>query len=100
MIEGMRLLEEQREKELIPRPIIDGAQEIPSCRSWLDVNGHMICSEEEFWRFVGEEQKEQTGPVVLPARCVALSLDLGCEILVLIAYISPQQRLSGPTLRL
>lgn len=70
VIEGMRLVEEQREKEVIPRPIINGAMEIPGCRSWLDVNGHMICSEEEFWKLVGEEQKEQSGPVIIPARCV------------------------------
>lgn len=67
-IEGMRLLEQEREAQVIPRPIVDGVQAIPSCQSWLDVNGHMICSEAEFWELVGAEQKVQIGPVVLPVR--------------------------------
>lgn len=66
VIEGMRLLELEREEQTIPRPWINGVQSMPRCESWLDVNGHVVCSEKEFWELVGTEQKDQAGPIVLP----------------------------------
>lgn len=66
-IEGMRLLEHQRESEVILRP--DGNVQVEeTCLSWMDVGGAFVSSEDEFWSFVGEEQREQPGPIVVPSR--------------------------------
>ena len=66
-IEGMRLVEEHREREVILRPD-DNVQAEETCLSWLDVGGAFVSSEEEFWRLVGEEQRQQSTPILVPGR--------------------------------
>ncbi|BGP48159.1 killer toxin resistant protein [Rhodotorula kratochvilovae] len=81
VIEGMRLLWEEREGEIARaggeavEPELQGApaQKVltkeeaePTCESWIDVAGRKACSEEEFWAVVGVEQKEGKAPIQLP----------------------------------
>ncbi|KAG0659060.1 hypothetical protein C6P46_005356 [Rhodotorula mucilaginosa] len=43
------------------------AQPWRSCESWIDVGGKAACSVDEFWSFVGEEQRDETLPILLPS---------------------------------
>lgn len=43
-----------------------------SCESWIDVGGKAACSVDEFWSIVGEEQRGETLPILLPPESVPL----------------------------
>ncbi|GAA5899753.1 Kre5p [Sporobolomyces salmoneus] len=59
IIEGMRGLWEARRDEII------GESSSEECESWIDVQGQIACSVEEFWDIVGQEQKTEKSPISL-----------------------------------
>ncbi|GAA5851194.1 hypothetical protein JCM8547_004161 [Rhodosporidiobolus lusitaniae] len=76
-IEGSRTVWEAREKEVEGWEKADeGAEQRrtatqregnDSCESWIDVAGRKVCSTQEFWEVVGQEQKEEKTPIKLPS---------------------------------
>jgi hypothetical protein len=58
IIEGMRGLWEARKAEIVG----EGFKE---CESWIDVGGKVACSVEEFWKIVGQEQRDEKDPISL-----------------------------------
>lgn len=87
VIEGMRGLWQERKAEIKALQAVDGVRKegegptaqavlaaedaAPSCDSWIDVAGYKACSEEQFWKVVGNEQKVGKTPIKLPESCVA-----------------------------
>lgn len=48
------------------------AQSWRYCESWIDVGGKAACSVDDFWSIVGEEQRNETLPILLPSESVPL----------------------------
>ncbi|GJN89390.1 hypothetical protein Rhopal_002370-T1 [Rhodotorula paludigena] len=87
VIEGMRGLWQEREAEIKALQAVDGVRKegegptaqavlaaedaAPSCDSWIDVAGYKACSEEQFWKVVGNEQKVGKTPIKLPESLAA-----------------------------
>lgn len=65
VIEGMRGLWEEREAVV---PVREGADLEDGCDSWIDVAGTRACSEADFWKIVGEDEKGGKKPIKLPQR--------------------------------
>ncbi|GAA5982339.1 hypothetical protein JCM5350_006149 [Sporobolomyces pararoseus] len=60
ILEGMRGLWEARKEEILEY----GTEE---CENWIDVGGKIACSVEDFWKVVGQEQKNEKEPISLPS---------------------------------
>lgn len=63
LIEGMYRLERQR-LAVIQANATTGPSSV--CDNWIDVGGAQVCSEEDFWLFVGSEQKLADAQIELP----------------------------------
>ena len=86
-IEGIRRMWEDRVAEMevaASTAAVDGdddqeavgsttsAQPWRNCESWIDVGGKAACSVDEFWSIVGEEQRDEALPILLPPESVPL----------------------------
>lgn len=61
ILEGMRGLWEARKEEI-------SEHDTEECENWIDVGGKIACSVEDFWKVVGQEQKNEKEPISLPSR--------------------------------
>ncbi|GAA5951905.1 hypothetical protein JCM21900_004180 [Sporobolomyces salmonicolor] len=73
-IEAMRGLWEERERQVTAGTTNGGGEGETTgagamragCESWIDVAEKKACSVDEFWKVVGEEQKDGKLPILLP----------------------------------
>lgn len=70
-VEGLRRMWEDRVAEVEASPASARTSEPwRSCESWIDVGGKAACSVDEFWAIVGESQRAEVLPIVLPTEYV------------------------------
>lgn len=65
-IESFRQLWLERERAVQRRPGAGAGD--GGCESWVDLGGWKVCSAEELWELVGQEQQDAMEPLVVPER--------------------------------